>query len=61
MLNDHAHAHRDGGAEVHGKGQPPAVEDHGAGDPHERVPKEAAEYLGQKEGQGAVSLPPECL
>ena len=51
MLDDHACHHRDGGAEVHGKGQPPAVEGHGAGDPHEHVPKEAAEYLDQKDGQ----------
>ena len=27
------------------------MEDHGAGDPHERVPKKAAEYLDQKDGQ----------
>ena len=50
-LEDGAHCKRDGGAEVQGEGQPPAVEHHGAGDPHESVPKEAAEYLDQKDGQ----------
>ena len=27
------------------------MQHHGAGDPHESVPKEAAEYLDQKDGQ----------